>query len=257
MKSSSASTSKLTPPGSPGSPPVSWPLTRAAPASCCCHLATVSSAARSASETTRASRPPRSAAFSDLARAGICRLRWRLAALPLRRTCSIRSRSPVPVKSCQRARISPRSSDPFLVASSNSASAAPVRAVGLGSQLGLQADLGLHGLGQRRNPGAERVEHAGHGLGQDRDPPFLLHRRLIEPLPDRAVDLGRQHPVGENGLGDHETLRSGEPVGLASIASKCELSCRADSGRTRDSTMASDASRSLACCSSSQTAASA
>ena len=43
----------------------------------------------------------------------------------------------------------------------------------------------------------------------------------------------------------------------ASIASKCELSCRALAGATRDSTMASDAARSLASCSNSHTAASA
>ena len=49
---------------------------------------------------------------------------FRLADRARRRVCSARSRSPVPAKSCQRASVSPRSSEPFLVASSTSASAA-------------------------------------------------------------------------------------------------------------------------------------
>ena len=48
-----------------------------------------------------------------------------------------------------------------------------VRVLGPVAQAGADGELAFGRRGQRRDPGAERVQHPGHGLGQHRDPAVL------------------------------------------------------------------------------------
>ena len=108
-------------------------------------------------------------------------------------TCSVRSRSPVPAKSCQRASTSPLQQRAVPAASVDLGQARLVGAVDARWQLGAQGELVSHLGGQGGHPGAEGVEHAGHGLGQHRDPPVLLLAVSASHSRTGAADLGRQH----------------------------------------------------------------
>lgn len=89
-----------------------------------------------------------------------------------------------------------------------------VGGLGLAAQPRAEHDLSVHVRGQPRDPRLERVEHAGHGLAQHRDPAVGVLRCLIEPVPDRLEDVVGQDAVHDAGLGDDEAVLRLDPVGI-------------------------------------------
>ena len=91
----------------------------------------------------------------------------------------------MPAKSCQRARISPRSSEPSLVAWSISACAPRYAPATAARRSRRTACCASSVRGQVGDPGAERVEHAGHRLGEHGDPPVVARGGVCQPFLDR------------------------------------------------------------------------
>ena len=185
------------------------------PAGCSRQRPTHSSAARSATEVISDSIPARSGGFQRL-RPGPASPACAAAGRRPRGAWSARSRSPVPAKSCQRASISPRSSEPFRSASVGLRQRGRVGA----STCGAQVRRGWRAAPRPGRPGP------APGCGTCRARPDMVWvstatRRSAWTAVSSSQSrtgrgrLGRQPAVGDDGLGDHEPLVVAQPVGLA------------------------------------------
>ena len=132
----------------------------------------------------------------------------------------------------------------------------PVRVFGQVAQAGADGQLAFGRRGQRRDPGAERVHHPGHGLGQHRDPAFLAAAGVGQEGADLLECLRRQHAPGHPGLRDHEPVGRVDGVG---VQHRGEVRDQLGPGSGRDPGQhdAERRARSRACCSTCQTGASA
>ncbi len=144
-----------------------------------------------------------------------------------------RMRSPVPMKSCQRARTSPRRSVPSRMASSKSAHADVVALLHQAAQQLVDAEhLPVGGLGQGRHPDRQAVERAAQGAPDHVGAGLVVGGQAVEPLLDRADrDLGQPAPV--RWAAEFRTSNSGvppRPFSLSSRRRSAATGTRASSG---------------------------